>query len=403
MTKSRTEPTQESNSDQQPSTDKNRTWPWSKILLYTALAATLAGALYSTKILNGVEKKIAEAKEMARPATIKLTKITASSCAECFNIDNAISILKTQNVKVDSEKTVEFNSPEGVSLIKKLGIKRLPAYTLTGEIGKKNFEDFVKKNGTIKDDTFIFTQVNPVFIDSASQEPQGKVTVTYLLDSSCTQCVDPRVTGATFKESGIVITGQNEIEWDSVEGQDLISTYQITKLPTFILSSEINAYDNVKANASRIGTFQPDGTLVARNLNLPYRDLEKGQIEGLVDLVYLIDSSCEQCFKPEETHKNILTQGFGVGLRSERTVDVNSPEGQNVVDQYKITAVPTILLSPDADKYESLKAQWASVGSIEPDGLYVFRELKAMGPVVYKDLSSNQVMNLVAPTTSPQQ
>jgi len=367
--------------------------PWPKMFLGIALIATIAGALFSTKTLAGVEKKIAQAKENARPANIKITKITTPNCPDCFNLDDAVSALKKQNVSVGEEKAVLFDSSEGQSLIKQLGVQRVPTYIVTGEVTKKNLEGFIKSNGEIKNDTFVFTKVNPIFIATDTKKEMGKVTATILTDPSCLQCLDPKLTIEAYKKAGVKITDEKEVAWNSAEGQQLISQYKVTKLPTFLLSSDIDLYDSVKTNWTRIGTVESDKTYVARNLLLPYRDIEKGQIVGLVNLVYLTDSACTDCYDAEQTQKPILTRGFGVGLLSERTVDLNSAEGQGLVNQYKITKVPTILLSPDADQYVNLKNVWQSVGTVESNGWYVFREMNRLGNIIYKDLASNQVIS----------
>ncbi len=374
--------------------DEERTvnLPWTKIFLVIALVATVAGALFATKTLSATEKKIAKAKEAARPANIKITKITTPNCSDCFNLDDAVSTLKKQNVSVGEEKAVVFDSPHGQSLIKQLGIRKVPTYIVTGEVTKKNIEGFTKSNGEVKDNIFVFTKVTPIFIATDTKKEMGKVTATILTDPSCSQCLDPKLTIEAYKKAGIKITEQKEVVWNSQEGQNLISQYKITKLPTFILSSDIDLYDNVKSSWSQIGTVEQDKTYVARNLFMPYRDIEKGQIVGLVNLVYLTDAACTDCYNPEQVQKPILTRGFGVGLASERTVDVNSVEGQELVGQYKITKVPTILLSSDADQYAGLKNVWPSVGTIETDGRYIFREMARIGNVTYKDLASNQVI-----------
>lgn len=376
----------------------NITWP--KIILFITLFATVIGALVSTKTLVAVNKNIATAKEAARPANVKIVKITTSNCSDCFNVDAAVADFKRQNVKVEEEKTLNFDSPEANASIKEFAIKKVPTYIVSGEVTKSNLEGFVKNNGEVKNNQFIFTKVTPIFIDTDSKKGIGKVTATLLTDPSCAQCIDPKLTVESFKKSGVKITDQKEVPWNSPEGQRIIAQYKITKLPTFLLSSDIDFYDNVKSNWAKIGTVEQDKTYVARNLFLPYRDLEKNQILGLVDLIYLTDSSCGDCYKAEEVQKPILKQGYGVGIRSERFVDMSSGEGQELISQYKITKVPTILLSPEADQYANLKNVWKSVGTVESDGWYVFREMQQLNGAVYKDLTTNQVVGKAQPAAT---
>lgn len=373
-------------------------FPWPKIFLGIALLATVLGALIATKALANVEKNIARAKEEARPANIKITKITVPNCADCFNVEDAVAVFKKQNISVGEEKALLFESSEAQSLIKQLGIKKIPTYLATGEITKSNLESFIKNNGEIREDTFIFTKATPVFVDTESRKEIGRVTVTYLTDPLCTGCIDPKLTVESYKKAGIKIAEERQLAWNSPEAQNLIAKYKITKLPTFLLSSDIDNYDTVKTNWTNIGTVEEDKTYIARNLFLPYRDLEKGKIVGLIDLIYLTDATCKDCYDPIKTQKNILTQGYGVVLRSERTVDTSSLEGRNLVSQYKVTKVPTIILSPETDDYAGLKNVWKSVGTVEPNGWYVFREMGMLGSVTYKDLTTNQI---VSPAQQP--
>lgn len=378
------------------------TLPWQKIFLGVALVATVAGALFATKTLAGVEKNIAAAKESARPVNVTLTKITAS-CTDCFDLETAIADFKKQNISVGEEKAVPFDSPEGKALIKQFGIKRVPAYIATGEVGKNNLENFTKTNGEIKDNTFVFTKVSPIFIDAETKKEMGKVVATLLTDPTCPQCINPNLTIDAYKKAGIKVTDSKEIAWNSPEGQRIINQYKITKVPTFVLSPDIDFYESVKANWANIGTVEQDKTYVARNLFLPYRDLEKSQILGLVDALYLTDSTCSDCYKPEIVQKNVLVQGYGVAFRSERTVDANSGEGKGLINQYEITKLPTILLSPETDQYAGLKNVWRSVGTIEPSGWYVFREMQQLGGLIYKDVTTNQIIRSAAEPSVPPQ
>lgn len=371
---------------------------WPKVFLSISFAATVTGALFATKTLAALDKNIAAAKEEARAANIKIIKITTPSCSDCFHIDDALTTLKKQNVSVGEERAVTTESADGKALIKQFGIRRLPTYILTGEVTKKTIESFIKNNGEVRHNTFVFTKVAPIFLDSATKKEMGKITATILTDPSCTQCVNPKLTIEAYKKAGVKITDENEVVWNSAEGQSIINQYKITKVPTFLFSKDIDLYEDVKDNWSRIGTVEDNKTYVARNLFLPYRDIDKGQIIGLVDLIYLTDSTCTDCYDAQKTHQPILTQSFGIRLSSERTVDVNSAEGQGIVNQYKITKVPTVLLSASADQYINLKNVWKSVGTVETDGRYIFREMSRIGSVTYKDLASNQV---IRPASAP--
>ncbi len=365
---------------------------WPHVFLFTSLAAAVVGALVVTKTLAQREEKIAAAQEAARPANVRLTKITVAGCSACFDLAGAVASFKQQKVSLSEERTLAADVPEARSLIAELGIARLPTYLVTGEVTRPNLEGFVKSNGEIKNGTFVFTNVTPVFVDPASGQERGKVAVTYLTDAGCPQCVDPKLTVAAYQRAGVKITEEKAIAWNSAEGKRLIGQYRIAKLPTFLMSADTSYYPAIAAAWSRLGTVEPDGTYVARQLRPPYRDVAQGQVVGLVEVVYLTDSRCPDCYDARDVHREILTQGFGVGIRSERTVDANTPAGRSLVSKYKITQVPTLLISPAVDEYANLTSVWPRVGTTETDGWYVFRQIVQLGGVTYKDLSSNQVI-----------
>lgn len=374
--------------------------PWLKIFLGVALVATLAGALVATKTLATIEQKVADAKENARPAAVQVTKLAAPECSDCFNIEAAMATLQQQQVVIGEIKTLPYASPEAQDLIKRLGIQRVPTYILTGEAEKQNLESFVKANGEVKDKTFIFTKVLPLFIDPTTNQKRGEVQATLITDSSCPSCLNPQLIVDAYRESGIAMSQETALSWDSPQARALIAQYNITKAPTLLLSPDIALYDEVQKNWTQAGTVEADGVHVLRNLSPPYRDLEKNQIVGLTDVLYLVDAACRDCYKPQDVQKAILTRRFGLGMKSERTVDIASEEGKRLVSTYKINQVPTVVLSPQADQYPSLKSVWPQVGTVESDGWYVFRQMSALGELTYKDLSKNLTIK-PSPQPSP--
>ncbi|AKM83525.1 hypothetical protein A2422_01495 [Candidatus Woesebacteria bacterium RIFOXYC1_FULL_31_51] len=365
------------------------------IILGVIVISSLVGILFSTKTFIGFNKKVATLKEANKPVNVKITKITDSSCSNCFNIDNAISTFKKLNVKVEEENSFEFNSNEGKELIDKFQIKKIPTYIVTGDVSNKKLNNFIDVNGEIKDDNFIFTKVLPVYKDTTSNLEMGNVTATLITDPDCTKCTNLKPIIEEFKKANVKIKELKEIAWNTTEGQKIIRQYKITKIPSFIFSSDFDLYDNAKSTWSNFGSVEKDKTYITRNTPLPYRDLNKGRILGLVDIIYLTDSTCQECYDPEAVQKPIVTSGYGVYLNSETKIDISSLRGKDLIKKYKITKIPTIILSPEVDQYVNLKNVWKSVGKIEFDGWYVFTELNQLNNLTYKDLSTNTIVRPV--------
>jgi len=107
-----------------------------------------------------------------------------------------------------------------------------------------------------------------------------------------------------------------------------------------------------------------------------------------VKLTLLDDKSCESCYNVS-LHKRVLPS-FGVQVGEEELVDISSSKGKALLAQYNITAVPTILLDKEAQRYPTLMAIWSQVGAAAEDGTLVFTRASSMG--AYKDLSTGDII-----------
>lgn len=362
-----------------------------KLLLYLSVFVVGLGTLFATFILYKLDQTFAESKELARPARIEVTALIASNCSDCFDIENFTKVLKNQNVSIISEKSIDYSSEEGKNLIAQFGVTKVPTVILNGEVQKSNLADFVKTYGIIKNNSFVFTSTPPVYIDTASNNKVGNVSLTAIIDSSCEKCLYTSLVTEGLRKSGVIIGSENSVQASSTEGQSLITQYAITKIPTLILSNDISAYNQLNANWKNIGTVESDGMYITRNIAPPYRDLDTNQIVGLVDTLYLVDSSCTQCFDPNKTLNDILTRGLQVAINSERSIDINSSEGKTLVNKYKVTKVPAAIYSPEINSYTNLKGTWQQAGTIEADGFYIFRNAEILQGISYKDLVSGEV------------
>ncbi len=373
---------------------------WPHIFLVTALGATVLGAVFSTGTLFSIDKKIADAKEAARPASVTITIITAPSCADCFPLESGLNALKQQNLSIVQEQSIPFDAPEAQTLIKKLEIKRIPTYIVTGEISKPSLKNFVDTNGEIKGDTFVYRNVNPIFIDPDTKQKSGYVTVTYLTDALCTQCTKLDSIIASLQKFGVKISSTSQVAWNSPGGQKLINQYSLTQVPAVVLSSDAGSYDRIKSLWPQIGTVEADGVYVTRKLQPPYRDIQKNTIVGIVRVIYLEESACKDCYNAQQVHQQVLTQRFGIGIGAAQSIDSQSPAGKALIEKYTIARVPTVLISPEAAAYATLTSQWSQVGTIEKDGWYVFRTMEAIGST-YKDLRTGTIVTPQAQSTTP--
>ncbi len=357
--------------------------------------ALIIFALYNTFQISSFsalfEQKLIESKEAARPAAIELVVITTNTCKDCYDIDAVVDVVESTGVNITKKKEIDFSSKEAESLIDKYGIKKAPTVIVTGELDrarslKLKFNDM----GEEKQDAYIFTKLEPPFIETSTGKIRGRVLLTHLKKNDCEDCSDLTLLISQLSESGIKFEKKKNIDIDTEEGKTLISKYKIKQVPTIIMNKEAEVYPNIIQSWNQLGSIENDGSFIMRELTPPYYSIEEEMVKGLISITFLADKSCSDCYDAAEFHKPVL-QRMSVLLEEEKSLDISDAEGKALVEKYSIGKVPTIILEGDVEEYSVLVNAWKDVGTVETDGAYVFRKVEVAGQA-YKDLSTNKVV-----------
>lgn len=339
-----------------------------------------------------IKKSSDEAKEKLKPANIQLYIIKNSKCADCFDVSALQSYMKTLNVNITKESTLDFSAKEAKDLITKYQIKKVPAVIVAGEIEKVNVEGMEKVN-----DALVLADIGAPYTDAATGKIEGRVTLSILKDADCAKCNDLKNLISQLKAAGIKISQEKNVLSNTDEGKNLINKYNIGFIPTLILSKDAAAYPIIQEAWPQVGSKETDGSYVLRLVNPPYINLTTGKLRGLVSVVYMSDKSCTECYNVS-VHREILAspQSFAVKLEKEETIDIDSAKGKDLIVKYNITQVPTVILSDEISAYPSTPAL-KQFFSVEKDGYYVFRKDSVVGN--YRDLTTNQIVTI---PTQPQ-
>lgn len=219
-----------------------------------------------------------------------------------------------------------------------------------------------------------------------------KFKLITIVPENCKECFDiKQVSDFVEGALGVKYSSKKEYTSNSKNAELLIKTYNIKVLPTFILQGDVKSIklDELFDSAS-IGKLE-DKTFVYANKFPPYYDVESKAVKGKFSITYLIDDTCADCY--DVYLHNTALSNLVMTPTASSTIDVSSDEGGKLLSDYKIQYVPTILLSGDLDTYQNFKKLWETVGTIEGDGTYIFREggLKLMG--AYENLKTKKVEN----------
>ncbi|MCR4278851.1 MAG: hypothetical protein NUV81_03030 [bacterium] len=218
----------------------------------------------------------------------------------------------------------------------------------------------------------------------------ARISLTVLSAHDCETCSPTESIVNEIYGHATDVMEQIDVAYDSDEGKDLITQYAVTRIPAIIITGEIDK-QNIQPFFAETTTRVRDAN-VWSNIGPVYLQPATGDVMGRVSLTLLTDSSCSNCYDPVQI-KNILTNSYGVQLKDEKTIDIKSADGKELVKRYSITSVPTVILSPEINNYLQLISVWDGVGSVEPDGAYVFRNMSQLGQIIYHDLGTGQIID----------
>lgn len=221
-----------------------------------------------------------------------------------------------------------------------------------------------------------------------SNESTQAVSVIYLTKSDCSDCADLNEFVDALESTGIVIGEKRYIEYSSREGISITNKYDIDSIPTVILDSNAAEYQNIRSGWQVYGSIEEDA-YVMRKIPPLYYSISKKTMIGYVDVTYLTDSSCEECYNPE-LH-DVVLERIDVIYGKKKHVDISNNAGQELIEKYDIMFVPTIILSEELGEYNNAKTIFDQYFTLESDGMYVFRNFEDWNGVKYKDLSTGEI------------
>ncbi len=342
--------------------------------------------IWQTYSLQGV---FSEKSTPVETPKIELAIITANSCEKCFDITTISSKLESLGVEIKDQVTIDYQNASAQAFLKKYNVAHVPALLIKGDVAKsEKLKTLLAEIATEQEGTYILPSPMPPYIDVATGKMRGEVGVVLLEKENCAQCTDLTTLVDLLKQQ-VSITGVKKVTISSVEGKALVAKYNISVVPTLIFDSEASLYPTISGVWKNVGTVEKDGSLVMRVINPPFYSIPEGKMKGLVTLTTIEDKSCKECYNAS-INKLILRQ-MGVQLEKEKTLDVLVPEAQGLIAKYKITKVPTIMLTGDMGSYAPLVKAWVDVGTVEADGSYVLRKVELFEQP-YKDLEQKKVI-----------
>lgn len=217
----------------------------------------------------------------------------------------------------------------------------------------------------------------------------AEITTVAIISADCAGCynVNGLISNIGANQK-VKLTNPSIIDARSTEGAALIKQYSLTRTPAFIVRGQTEKLLVNVPNLKSFGQIQND-VFVGSNVPAPYIDLTSEKIRGEFTATYLTDKSCPTCYDPTINRK-ILAQ-LGMKATTEKIVDRGDANGKQLIRQYAITTIPTVVLAGDLAAYNGFEQVWKGVGTVEADGAHIFRTGQSqMG--TYYDLTAKKVV-----------
>ena len=352
---------------------------WNKInrennlIIVIAVLVILFAILLSFPNITNPIKNIMNKEKVYSVEVIKI-----SGCEDCFDLEQLKNSILTDNIKIKNEKELDYNSVEGKKIIDKYNLERTPALVIIS----RNIEkiDLDKTIFQVEKSYAIFDKSVP-YIDLNSGKIIGLVNVKEIQDSNCKDCISLSKLKDQLESLGIKIDNYEVIGVNSIQGKELIEENNLSFVPSLLISKEIEEYwwvfSQIKSSLIKNKDYYSFKMPIP-----PYKEISTGKIKGIVDITYLTNKSCEDCF-----NATLLKKGFQemeVYINKEKWVDISSEEGKILLSRYNITAIPTVILSKEILDY-NIEDVLNQVGSIEDNKEFVFRNLDVLN-VKYQKL-----------------
>jgi hypothetical protein len=237
--------------------------------------------------------------------------------------------------------------------------------------------------------------VNRKFMEAIELSKPQEGTLTTITPEGCPQCRPLDAVLAAVKAQNVDLSKEQTVSAGSSEGSALIGKYAVTHLPALVFESAQRIKVPVRRGFEQNGRAVGEAAFVWEQITPPYYDVASGNITGLVEAMYLTDERCAECFNPIQVLQPMLLR-FGIQPVSTKILDVSDREGKELVEQYAITKIPTVILSKEASAYASLLSTWQRLGTTEEDSSLVFRIMEAVRGT-YKDLESGEIVEPPSP------
>lgn len=254
---------------------------WFLAVIFTIiLGGSSLGFLFLTRANSLVGDKIAAEKEAKRPSNLEAIIIKDKNCLDCFDVAPLLANLEKVNVKLTSTRSIDMAEEEAKGLIAKYSLEKLPTVILRGELQRNaDLKNILSQGGDVTDDTFILRKIGGPYVAPATGEVKGRIELTLIGDATCSNCYDVRQHQAILSQFGLNPEAKS-LDVSMPEAKTLMKKYQISLVPTFVLTGQVSEYPTLTNIWPQVGVVKDKAYVFTTGVSSMgvYKDLKTGKI-----------------------------------------------------------------------------------------------------------------------------
>lgn len=313
---------------------------------------------------------------------IEIIHIRSVTCTLCRDTEGLNLYFEQSAQKygfaVGSNRIINYPDSESSELIRKYRIDRLPTIIVrekSGNLSDAFKGEFAQYLGSVEGDgTLVMRNVDAPYLNISENKIVGLAKGIAIYKKECAECLNASkyFQALEGQDIGMVFLDKKILEAQDTEAKNLIMKYNITKLPTLILDQEAYEYGAFNQYIANSGE-KINNTFVIKEPIAPFFDLEKNETAGLVNVTIINPINCTNCTNISNLVGAISVQG-GIVIDQVQEISENETTANELIGQFNITKLPTMIFSKEMKYYSNLQEQWIQYGnSVEEDGEYVLR------------------------------
>lgn len=201
---------------------------------------------------------------------VEFWSISKTDCLDCTPAPKTISLAQLGLVFSKSNELNETDS-EAQQLIERYSITKLPTVILSSEVKEySRIASLLETGGDFSPDgTWVLRNPVPYYWDLNKNKKRGSLSLTRVTFADCNGCFAlDQLEEFLVQNLSLKIASDQNLDWSTSEGKKFVSDYNISRIPTLVVSGEINAYKGLEEGWLSFG-------FVAANQQLVFAEHEK--------------------------------------------------------------------------------------------------------------------------------